>query len=85
MAKLIKIPTPDGKEIEGEEVEFKPIEEPWCVYQLADGFQIRMKLIVTQVIKTKNVDAEGNPQYLVKSTNALAVSPKETFRRGEVQ
>ncbi len=84
MAKIVKIPTPTGL-VEGEEVLFKTEAEPWCVYQLDDGFTIRLKLVVTQVIKTKQKDADGNPVYIARSSNVMAVSPPETYRRGEVQ
>lgn len=85
MARLVKLPTADGGTIEGEEIEFKPQAEPWCVYQLEDGYTIRLKLIVTQVIKTSGRDAEGNPIYLAKSSNVMAVSAPEKYRKGEVQ
>lgn len=85
MAKVIRIPTPDGKQIEGEEVDFKPLEEPWCVYQLEDGRQIRIKLVVTQIIKTDQRDPDGNPVYIARSSNVMAVSPAETFKKRELQ
>lgn len=85
MAKIVKIPTPTGQVIEGEEIPFKPAFEPWSVYQLDDGYSVRLKLVVTQVIKTAQKDADGSPVYIVRSSNVMAVSPPETYRRGEVQ
>lgn len=85
MAKIIKIPLPDGKVIEGEEIGFKPIEEPWCSYQLDDGHQIRMKLVVTQIVRTGQKDVHGNPVYIARSSNVMAVSPPERYKTGEVQ
>lgn len=85
MAKIVRVPTADGRQVEGEETEFKAVSEPWCVYQLQDGYTIRMKLVVTQVIKTPQKDADGNPVYVVRSSNVLAVSPPDTYKRGEVQ
>ena len=85
MTKIIRVPTPDGKVIEGEEVEFKPQSEPWCVLQLEDGYTIRMKLVITQVIRTNQKDADGNAVYVVRSSNVIAVSPPETYKRKELQ
>ena len=85
MARIVKLPTPDGNSIEGEEVDFKPTQEPWCVYQLEDGYTIRFKAVVTQVIRTENRDAQGNPIYVVRSSNVLSISPPETFKRKELQ
>lgn len=85
VARIVKLPTPDGKIIEGEEVDFKPTQEPWCVYQLEDGNTIRFKAVVTQIIRTGTRDAQGNPIYVVKSSNVLSISPPETFKRKELQ
>jgi hypothetical protein len=85
VAKIVHVPTPDGGSIEGQEVEFTPVQEPWSTYRLEDGYGIRFKAIVTQVIRTEKRDQDGNPVYMVRSSNVLAVSPPETFRKKEVQ
>ena len=85
MSKIVRIPTPDGKVIEGEEIEFKPEAEPWCVYQLEDGHTLRLKLVLTQVLKTGAKDVDGNPIYIARSSNVMAVSPLETYKKGQIQ
>jgi len=85
VARIVKIPGPEGRQIEAEEVEFKVVAEPWCVYQLDDGYTIKMKLVVTQIVKTDRKDADGNPVYLARSSNVMAVSPPESYKRREVQ
>ena len=85
MSKIVRMQTPDGKTIEGEEIPFKPESEPWCVYQLDDGYGVRLKLIVTQIIKVPGKDADGNPVYVVRSSNVMAVSPPESYRKGPIQ
>ena len=85
MAKIVKIPTGDGKLLEGEEVDFKPEAEPWCIYRLEDGHTVRFKAVVTQVIKTDQRDETGNPVYVIRSSNVLSVSPPETYKKKEVQ
>lgn len=85
MARPVKITAPNGSVVEGEEIEFKPLTEPWCVYQLEDGYTVRIKLVVTQVVKTSQRDTDGNPVYIAKSSNVMAVSPPEKYRKGELQ
>ncbi len=85
MARIVKVPTPGGSFVDGEEVAFKALDEPWCIYQLDDGYRLRIKLVVTQVIKTTQRDVDGNPVYVARSSNVMAVSPPETYRRGELQ
>jgi hypothetical protein len=84
VAKLIRLQAPDGKVLEGEEVGFKPEAEPWCVYQLEDGHTLRLKLVLTQVIRTPQKDADGNPVYVARSSNVIAVSPVETYRKDQI-
>jgi hypothetical protein len=40
-----------GKQVEAEEVGFQPISEPKCEFQLEDGTNIRMKLVVGRILK----------------------------------
>jgi hypothetical protein len=81
----IRIPTPDGRGLEGEEMDFKAVTEPWCVYQLEDGYTVKLRLVVTQVIKTAQKDGDGNPVYAVRSSNVMAVTPPETYKKGDLQ
>ena len=83
MARTVKVATPQGT-IEGEEVDFKALSEPWASLELEDGYSVRLKVVVTQVIRTKQRDPDGNPLYIVRSSNVMAVSPPEAPRRGEI-
>ena len=40
-----------GRMVDGTEVGFEAISEAWNEYQLADGSSIRMKLVVTGVVR----------------------------------
>jgi hypothetical protein len=60
--KIQRIPLLGGGEAMGYEVEFEPIKEPWCEYQLAGGGTIRCRATVVKVWRV--VDASGKPGYL---------------------
>ncbi len=63
-----------GKAVEALEVEFLVRKEDWNEYQLTDGGVLRLKAVLTDVIKLEGErDPEGNPVYLVRSTNVLRV------------
>ena len=66
-----------GRDVEGIDVDFKVGREDWNTYQLADGSELRMRLVVSQVVMIPGeYDQEGNPVYVVKSGNLLvAKSP----------
>jgi hypothetical protein len=70
--------------IEATEVGFRTSGEYWNEYLADDGTVIRMKLVVTEVLRIDGqYDPEGNPAYLVKSSNVTAISAPDELRRKE--
>lgn len=73
----------EGKIVEGLDMDFKSLKEDWNEYQINDGTIIRMKVVVTNVAKIPDrYDPEGNPIYLLKSSNVLSVSAPEKLKKG---
>ena len=68
-----KIALSGGLQIEGEPVDFKPIEEPWARYQLPDGTIVRLKIVASDIIRSSAKDAAGAPIFVVRSSNVVAV------------
>lgn len=71
----------------GEEVDATPIDvnqtnEYWNQYLLDDGSVVKMKLVVTKVLRIDNrYDNEGNPAYLVQSTNITSVNAPDNLKK----
>jgi len=71
----------------GEEVEALPIDinqtnEYWNQYLLDDGTVIKMKLVATKVLRVENkFDLEGNPLYIIQSTNITSVSAPDNLKK----
>lgn len=58
--------------------------EHWNEYLVEDGSVLRVKLVATEVVRVDGqYDQEGNPLYIVNSTNVLAVSSPEDLMRKE--
>ncbi len=78
------MPTIDwqGKSVDAVPVRFKNIREEWNEYDLEDGSTIRMKTIVSDVVRVPDeYDAENNPIYVVKSTNMVVVSSPDNMKK----
>ena len=46
--------------------------ETWNEYTLSDGTVLRMKTVITQILKIRDeTDADGNAIYVVKSGNIV--------------
>ncbi|OFV84253.1 MAG: hypothetical protein A3B65_03610 [Acidobacteria bacterium RIFCSPHIGHO2_02_FULL_67_57] len=83
MARKTRINIGD-RTIEAEDMEFQTGREDWSEYQVEDGFSVRIKLVVSSILKTQERDPQGNPVYIVQSTNIVKVLPPETYTRKEV-
>ncbi len=84
MGQRVKIQQAPDEWVEGEQMEFDIKDEPWAAYSLEDGYTIRMKLVVSSVVKTDKKDQDGNPVYIVRSTNVLTIVPPGTYSEKEV-
>lgn len=68
----------------GSIVNFKPLREEWSDYSLSDGTVLRVKIVVTKVMRLQNPDGSsafgptGEPAYFFQSQNVVQVlTPKE--------
>jgi len=62
-----------GRQVEGHPVDFLTRKEEFNEYQLEDGKVIRIKMVVTRIIRLEGEkDPEGNPVYLIQSQNIVA-------------
>ncbi len=77
-----KIPLGDGGSADATEMSFQTSAEHWNEYLLNDGSVVKLKTVVTDVLEMDGkFDAEGNPIYVIKSTQVVSVSPSERARK----
>ena len=70
-----------GKQVEAEDVSFSIVREDWNTYQLHDGSELRMRLVVSAVFRILGeFDREGNPVYVTKSGNMLTVKSPDNLK-----
>ena len=74
-----------GKTMDVVQLEHKILEEPWSIYKLEDGNVIKVKLVITGIYRLPSTDpVTGLPQFVVSSSNVMAVEPPESAKN-EVQ
>ena len=71
-----------GQPVDSEEVEFEPLAERWNEYRLSDGTLLKMKLVVTRVIRLDVYNEQGEPIYLVNSNNVLSATVPPQLMKG---
>ena len=78
---------PTRVKFEGQNGVTVPIEESterWSEINLDDGSTLRMKPVVTRVIRLEDkYDADGSPIYVVQSTSILTVEPPQELCKPE--
>ena len=68
--------------VEVTEISFQTSGEHWNEYLLEDGAVIRLKTVTSEIVRLdEKYDADGNPMYVIKSSNIVAVSAPEKLRR----
>ena len=67
----------DGKLVPGRVVSFNPVLETRNEYTIEDGTVIRMRTIVTRVIRLAEPGPDGGPIYRVASGNVLDTQSPE--------
>ena len=67
-----------GQDHDGEDVSFSIVKEDWNTYQLHDGTEIRMRLVVKEMTRLRGeTDEQDKPVYVIQSTNVLVVKHPE--------
>ncbi|MDO8662693.1 MAG: hypothetical protein Q7K98_05690 [Candidatus Omnitrophota bacterium] len=71
-----------GEEMEATPVDINQTNEYWNQYLLDDGTVVKIKLVATKVLRVDSkYDNEGNPLYVIQSTNITAVNSPDNLKR----
>jgi hypothetical protein len=71
------------KTVEGMLVDFETLREEYNSYKLSDGSIIRMKAVVTNIIRTEEFTPSGEPVYIVNSQNVLVADVPDELKKPE--
>lgn len=71
------------KTVVGTLVDFETMREEYNSYKLSDGSTIRMKTVVTNIIRTEEFTPAGEPVYIVNSQNVVVADVPEELKRSE--
>ncbi len=73
-----------GRQVQATPIDVNQSGERWNEYFLEDGTVLKMKLVLKKVYKVDGeYDEEGNPVYVMQSTNVTTVSSPNDLKRKE--
>ena len=81
MGRKVKIEF-QGQQVNAEVVDVSQSGERWNEYLLEDGTILKVKLVLTNVYRIEGQhDAEGNPVYILQSTNVVSANAPQDLRK----
>ena len=70
-----------GQEVWGEEIEFETEREGFNTYILHDGTKLKMKSVVSEILRLDLHKPDGEPIYLINATNVVSAVVAENLKR----
>jgi hypothetical protein len=70
-----------GQEVWGEEIEFETEREGFNTYILHDGTKLKMKSVVSEILRLDLNKPDGEPIYLINATNVVSAIVPENLKR----
>ena len=59
-------------EVEADPIEVVDTNEPWCVYELADGTKLKIKHVLGAVFRAREQFTDSNePLYIIRSSTVV--------------
>jgi hypothetical protein len=82
MAKRTKVQI--GTEaVDGVDLDFRTLREEWNEYETEDGSRIRVKLVVSEIIRTDRYDTQTDqPLYVIRSGNIVVTKAPDELKEG---
>ena len=82
MHRKIKVPLQGGGFADASVIDISSSQEHWNQYLLDDGTVLKLKVVATEILRMDDqYDQEGNPIYVVKSTNVVSVIVPEGLKK----
>jgi hypothetical protein len=76
----VKVPV-QGKDTPGVEVDIKSSVEHWNEYTLSDGTKLKVKIVLTRVVRTEKFKPDGEPVYFFEVANVGAATVPNKLKK----
>jgi hypothetical protein len=70
-----------GREVQGEGVEFEIEREAFNSYLLQDGTTLKLKSVVIEIVRLDQFNRAGDPVYVIRSQNIVAAVVPENLKK----
>lgn len=70
-----------GRQVEGEEVDFKSEGEQWNLYRLEDGSTLKLKTVLLSVVRLSEYNETGDPVYQFSAQQIVTVQAPDYLKK----
>lgn len=63
-----------------DDVTFGVVQEPWTIYRLEDGTEVRVRLNLVKATRSGNYTPEGIPIFNFQFAQVMDVTPSESLK-----
>jgi len=70
-----------GRQVQGESVGFESVSEPWAQYTLADGTNVKVKLILLDAVRLDEFNEQGDPVYQLQFQQIMGMVAPDSLKR----
>jgi hypothetical protein len=70
-----------GRQIPGESVSFESASEPFNVYKLSDGTEVKLKVVLLDAVRLDEYSDNGEPLYQFQFQQIIGINAPEQLKR----
>jgi len=70
-----------GRQVPGQAVEFEPASEPWTQYKLADGSEVKIKIVLLNAARLDEFNEQGDPIYHFQFQHIVTIVAPDALKR----
>lgn len=70
-----------GRKVQGQSVDFTAKSENWQQYELEDGSQLKMKIVLLDVVRLDEYNENGDPVYQFSAQQLIGIQVPDEFKK----
>ncbi|MGO9230157.1 MAG: hypothetical protein ACLQKA_13250 [Bryobacteraceae bacterium] len=70
-----------GRKVQGQSVEFTAKSENWQQYELEDGSQLKVKIVLLDVVRLDEYSDNGDPVYQLAAQQLIGIQVPDELKK----
>lgn len=70
-----------NRQVPGQDIPFEPTAEPWGQYKLADGSEVKVKIVLINAARLDEFTEQGDPLYQFQFQHIVTIVSPDSLKR----